>query len=130
MTELPDYNKITFTPSPPIPLEEILPDASAAALDLLRRFMIYRSRGRLPASKALLHSYFFAEPLPAHHSELPIPERTHKARHLLQHVHEYNIDAPLEDSLVPPAAIPPAPDSHPSTQPSSSAGSSASAAHN
>lgn len=28
MTELPDYNKITFPEMPPIPLEKIVPDAS------------------------------------------------------------------------------------------------------
>ena len=28
MTELPDYNKITFPDMPPIPLENIVPDSS------------------------------------------------------------------------------------------------------
>lgn len=28
MTELPDYNKIVFPEMPPIPLENIVPDAS------------------------------------------------------------------------------------------------------
>ena len=28
VTELPDYNKIMFSEMPPIPLEEIVPDAS------------------------------------------------------------------------------------------------------
>ena len=105
MSELPDFNKITFTPSPPIPFEEILPDASVDVLDLLRGFLVYASKRRLPARDALLHKYFFSDPLPAHHSELPIPEGR-RARHLLQHVHEYNLDNPLENTLLPPGAIP------------------------
>ena len=28
MEELPDYNKITFPENPPIPFEEVVPDAS------------------------------------------------------------------------------------------------------
>ena len=28
MSNLPDYNKITFPEMPPIPLEEVVPDAS------------------------------------------------------------------------------------------------------
>ena len=28
MTELPDYNKITFPEMPPIPLEKVVPDAT------------------------------------------------------------------------------------------------------
>ena len=29
MSDLPDYNKISFPEMPPIPLEEVVPDASA-----------------------------------------------------------------------------------------------------
>ena len=29
MTELPDYNKITFPEMPPIPLEKLVPDATS-----------------------------------------------------------------------------------------------------
>lgn len=32
MKDLPDYNKITFPENPAIPLEEIVPDASAQVL--------------------------------------------------------------------------------------------------
>lgn len=49
MSELPDYNKIQFPINPPVPLEEILPDASAIALDLLSGFLVYPSNKRLPA---------------------------------------------------------------------------------
>ena len=33
ITELPDYNKISFKEQAPVPLEEVLPDASPQALD-------------------------------------------------------------------------------------------------
>ena len=59
MTELPDYNKITFPENPPIPFEEIMPDASPEAIDLVRQFLVYPSKKRISAKKALIHPYFF-----------------------------------------------------------------------
>ena len=59
MTELPDFNKITFPENPPMPFEEILPDASPEAIDLVRQFLVYPSKQRISAKKALLHPYFF-----------------------------------------------------------------------
>ncbi|XP_064605348.1 cyclin-dependent kinase 20-like [Liolophura sinensis] len=106
ITDLPDYNKITFPETPPIPFEEILPDASAEALDLLKKFLVYPSTDRISAKAALLHPYFFTEPLPAHHFELPIPQRTRRL-HRRQHAHDYNIDTPLEKSLVDPDFLAP-----------------------
>lgn len=41
MMDLPDYNKITFPENPPIPFEEIVPDATEDALDLLGKFLVY-----------------------------------------------------------------------------------------
>eukprot|EP00048_Salpingoeca_helianthica_P012192 m.175936 g.175936 ORF g.175936 m.175936 type:complete len:331 (-) comp15337_c6_seq1:38-1030(-) len=73
VVDFPDYNKITFPDMPPIPLEQIVPDASSEALDLFSKLLCCQSSKRVSASKALLHAYFFVEPLPAHHSELPIP---------------------------------------------------------
>uniref|UniRef100_S4RRG1 Cyclin-dependent kinase 20 n=1 Tax=Petromyzon marinus TaxID=7757 RepID=S4RRG1_PETMA len=75
ITELPDYNKIAFRENAALPLEEVVPDAPPEAVELLRRLLVYPSRQRIPASEALLHPYFFTAPLPAHHSELPIPQR-------------------------------------------------------
>ncbi|XP_064632586.1 cyclin-dependent kinase 20-like [Lineus longissimus] len=106
LSELPDYNKIMFSENPPIPFEEILPDASPIALDLLKQFLVYPSKERLSAKQALLHPYFFTEPLPAHHSELPIPQRSKKMRHI-QQAHDYNTDVPLEKSLIDPDLIAP-----------------------
>ena len=56
--------------------------------------------------QALLHPYFFTEPLPAHHSELPIPARNARktsGRGPLRHT--FDIDVPLEKSLVNPASL-------------------------
>ena len=57
-------------------------------------------------SKALLHPYFFTDPLPAHHSELPIPQRGGKhSRQRLQPPVEFTVDLPLQESLVDPSLI-------------------------
>ncbi|XP_062955329.1 cyclin-dependent kinase 20 isoform X3 [Cynocephalus volans] len=111
ITELPDYNKISFKDRAPVPLEEVLPDASAQALDLLGQFLLYPPRQRIPASQALLHQYFFTAPLPAHPSELPIPQRTGgpapKAPPGPPHIHDFDVDRPLEESLLNPELIRP-----------------------
>ena len=55
--------------------------------------------------QALLHPYFFTPPLPAHHSELPVPP-TQKA-HSHKHVHDFDVDAPLQGSLPDPVLFRP-----------------------
>ncbi|XP_065911299.1 cyclin-dependent kinase 20-like [Dysidea avara] len=100
VTELPDYNKIMFSEMPPIPLEEIVPDASPMALELVKKFLVYSSKKRISAAKALLDAYFFVWPLPAHHSELPIPNR--QPQHGAVAHKDFNIDEPLQHSLVKP----------------------------
>ncbi|XP_061186533.1 cyclin-dependent kinase 20-like [Saccostrea echinata] len=107
ISELPDYNKITFPENNPIPLEEIVPDASCEALDLLKKFLVYPTKQRISAKEALLHPYFFTEPLPAHHSELPIPQRSKRGLPRRQQTHDYNIDTPLEKSLIDPELLAP-----------------------
>uniref|UniRef100_G1R053 Cyclin-dependent kinase 20 n=1 Tax=Nomascus leucogenys TaxID=61853 RepID=G1R053_NOMLE len=111
LTELPDYNKISFKEQAPVPLEEVLPDASPQALDLLGQFLLYPPRQRIAASKALLHQYFFTAPLPAHPSELPIPQRlggpAPKAHPGPPHIHDFHVDRPLEESLLNPELIRP-----------------------
>uniref|UniRef100_A0A8C3WG24 Cyclin-dependent kinase 20 n=1 Tax=Catagonus wagneri TaxID=51154 RepID=A0A8C3WG24_9CETA len=61
--------------------------------------------------QALLHQYFFTAPLPAHPSELPIPQRpggpTPKAHPGSPHVHDFHGDRPLEESLLNPELIRP-----------------------
>ncbi|XP_035156422.1 cyclin-dependent kinase 20 isoform X5 [Callithrix jacchus] len=109
LAELPDYNKISFKEQAPVPLEEVLPDASPQALDLLSQFLLYPPLRRIAASKALLHQYFFTAPLPAHPSELPIPQRpggpAPKAHPGPHHVHDFHVDRPLEESLLNPELI-------------------------
>ena len=62
MSELPDYNKISFPENPPIPFEEILPDASEQAIDLLKRFLVYPSKQRISAKEVIhTHLYTFSE---------------------------------------------------------------------
>ncbi|XP_059118717.1 cyclin-dependent kinase 20 isoform X2 [Peromyscus eremicus] len=111
ITELPDYNKISFKEQAPMPLEEVLPDASPQALDLLSQFLLYPPHQRIAASQALLHQYFFTAPLPAHPSELPIPQRpggpAPKAHPGPPHVHDFHVDRPLEESLLNPELIRP-----------------------
>uniref|UniRef100_A0A8C5VZF3 Cyclin-dependent kinase 20 n=1 Tax=Microcebus murinus TaxID=30608 RepID=A0A8C5VZF3_MICMU len=111
ITELPDYNKISFKEQAPVPLEEVLPDASPQALDLLGQFLLYPPHQRIAASQALLHQYFFTAPLPAHPSELPIPQRpgglAPKAHPGPPHVHDFHVDRPLEESLLNPELIRP-----------------------
>lgn len=51
VTELPDYNKISFKEQAPVPLEEVLPDASPQALDLLGQFLLYPPQQRIAASQ-------------------------------------------------------------------------------
>nr|KAG5695647.1 hypothetical protein BaRGS_029137 [Batillaria attramentaria] len=62
-----------------------------------------------PVFPALLHPYFFTEPLPAHHSELPIPQRSSKRGGLhLKHVtHDYNVDLPLQEIIIDPDLLAP-----------------------
>lgn len=51
ITELPDYNKISFKEQAHVPLEEVLPDASPQALDLLGWFLLYPPLQRIAASQ-------------------------------------------------------------------------------
>jgi cell cycle related kinase len=68
--ELPDYNKISFPDMDAVPLDKLLPDAPRAAVDLLRKFLVYRPEGRIAAREALQDKYFFTDPLPMHPSSL------------------------------------------------------------
>ncbi|XP_035155006.1 cyclin-dependent kinase 20 isoform X2 [Callithrix jacchus] len=56
LAKLPDYNKISFKEQAPVPLEEVLPDASPQALDLLSQFLLYPPLRRITASRVRLSS--------------------------------------------------------------------------
>lgn len=107
LTRLPDYNKISFSEFARVPFEELVPDASPAAVNLLSRFLVYNSKARVPAKEALLHDYFFKDPLPAHHSELPIPTaRANKRsmdvrrRGIGGDIVDFDVGVPLESTLI------------------------------
>lgn len=97
LTELPDYNKIEFPNYDPIPFEELVPDACKESVDLLKRFLVYRSDRRIRAQEGLLHPYFYVQPLPCHHTDLPIPKRGKK-----MHTYEYDLDKRITDSIIDP----------------------------
>jgi len=73
LTELPDYNKICFEEMAAVPLEDVVVETSPTAVALLKQMLVYNSKIRIAAHQALLQPFFFTEPLPAHHSELPVP---------------------------------------------------------
>ena len=111
LSDLPDYKKITFPDLPPIPLHKIVPDAAPLALDLLESFLVYVSKEsflvyvskeRLPAARALIHPYFFSDPIPAHHTQLPSPKPLPK-RDLFQIFSSAEFDP---TSLTHPSKIP------------------------
>lgn len=101
MSDLPDFKKIEFPTIPPIPLEDVVPDAPAEAVDLMKRMLVYNSKHRISANKALLHPYFFAPPLPAHHSELPLPVHSRGRKS----GEGFDVLAPLEKSLLKPELL-------------------------
>ncbi|XP_059805631.1 cyclin-dependent kinase 20 isoform X1 [Hypanus sabinus] len=72
ITELPDYNKITFKENPPIPLEQIVPDTSPEALDLLKRFLVYPSKQRISAAEPITFPW-----VPSSHGPLSSPISQH-----------------------------------------------------
>jgi len=103
LKDLPDYKKITFPENAPVPFEQLVPDASCDAIDLLQQFLVYSSKERILAKDALLHSYFFTEPLPAHHSQLPVPARDRKR--YVRKSQSFDVMIPIEKSLVSKALI-------------------------
>ncbi len=77
MTALPDYGKIQFEPMAAAGLGAVVPEAAGLELELLAALLCYNTTVRTSAAAALLHPYLFTEPLPVHHSELPVPRTRH-----------------------------------------------------
>ncbi|CAF0917336.1 unnamed protein product [Didymodactylos carnosus] len=95
MKDLPDYGKISFDDVEGMKFEDIVPEACKDAIDLLKRFLVYPSKQRIPAHQALLHDYFYSTPLPCHHTDLPIPMRSKK-----RHIYEFDIKRNILESIV------------------------------
>ncbi|XP_050675369.1 cyclin-dependent kinase 20 [Leptidea sinapis] len=71
--ELPDYNKITFPESPPMSWTDILPGVEPEAIHLVKSFILYDEKRRIPAKQALHHPWFRSRPFPTPLSEMPKP---------------------------------------------------------
>ncbi|KAG2011659.1 CMGC/MAPK protein kinase [Coprinopsis cinerea AmutBmut pab1-1] len=74
-TKLPDY--VPVGQFPKTPLRDLFTAASADALNLLSKCLVYEPRKRISAREALNHPYFFALPYPTHPSKLPKPASKH-----------------------------------------------------
>ncbi|KDQ18931.1 hypothetical protein BOTBODRAFT_28411 [Botryobasidium botryosum FD-172 SS1] len=68
-TSLPHY--VVVGNFPKSPLQFLFTAASADAIDLLSKFLIYEPRRRISAKDALYHPYMFSLPYPTHPSKLP-----------------------------------------------------------
>jgi len=100
LKDLPDFKKITFPENEAVPFETLVPDAPSEAIDLLKRFLVYSSKDRILSCDALLHTYFFTHPLPAHHSQLPIPTRDHRRHGRVRKPKTFDVTLSIEKSLV------------------------------
>ena len=72
--DLPDYLKITFPETAPVPLEDLVPEAPDEAVDLFKKFILYDSENRVSAAEALLHRYFYTAPMAARLEEMPMAD--------------------------------------------------------
>jgi hypothetical protein len=67
---LPDFDKISFPEATRVPFKKLLPGASAGAISVLERFLVYAPYRRLQAADALADCYFSQPPLPTPHRRL------------------------------------------------------------
>ncbi|KAL5242892.1 hypothetical protein ACI65C_010302 [Semiaphis heraclei] len=78
--EMPDYNKLKFTHCNPVPTNELFSDFDELLVDLLGKLVLYNADKRLNAQEALLHPYFFNEPLPCLEHLMPKPPKDHRQK--------------------------------------------------
>ncbi|KAL9655063.1 hypothetical protein ABK040_008845 [Willaertia magna] len=73
VSKLPDYGKITFSHVKVKKLQDLIPNASDLAIDLMEQLLQFDTDKRYSAKQALSHPYFFVDPLPEDFSELKLP---------------------------------------------------------
>ena len=73
MSQLPDFNKIPFPEFRSAGVDGLFPEAAPEAVELARRFLVYRSDRRLAARQALQLAFFLTAPAPAAEAEMPRP---------------------------------------------------------
>lgn len=71
LSTLPDYNKISFSHTPPKNWCLVIPDADKVTLDLIISILQYNEVKRPSAHEMLLHDFFFVVPLPASMDQMP-----------------------------------------------------------
>ncbi|KAJ8975210.1 hypothetical protein NQ317_000208 [Molorchus minor] len=75
LTQLPDYNKISFTPNIGKRWSIVLPSADTITLNLIGKILIYNGEKRISAkevrAQALHNKFFFERPLPAKLCDMP-----------------------------------------------------------
>ena len=91
VSTLPDYSKITFPDCTRVSYQDMVPEASTTAVDLLKQFVIYDSGSRMSAREAVKHEYFYERPFPATINEMTKP----REKTLEMGSKEHNIDVPL-----------------------------------
>ena len=99
-SDLPDYSKITFPDTDPLPLAHILAvgDCSPEAVSLFQGFVRYDSSKRLRAEEALNHPYFESEePSPAGPESMPIPKPKTAAN---SNGLDYRVDLTMQELLI------------------------------
>ena len=88
-TKLPDY--VPVGQFQKTPLRDLFTAATADALNLLGRCLIYEPRKRISCKDALNHAYFSALPYPTHPSKLPKTANQIAAAQALEEV-DGNVD--------------------------------------
>ncbi|CAG0880668.1 unnamed protein product [Cyprideis torosa] len=104
MTELPDYNKISFPAAKGIPIAHLAEDASDAGIQLLSSFLKYDDSKRIPAKEARNHPYLQKEfPPPCPKSQLPnMKGRRSKPPQEKEYPHDVPLSILFKDILKQP----------------------------
>lgn len=60
MTELPDYNKISFPEYEPVPWETLFPESTEEARNLLSKFLVYSANNRIKAEEVIYIAPYYS----------------------------------------------------------------------